>query len=86
MHTGASVGTAALFMDALYLLQQRFFFLLAGAGSPVFPGIVAGPGHAIDPAHGADADVFPVLLDECEDFTFRSEQNRMAFLGFHVPP
>lgn len=29
--------------------------------------------------------VFPVHFDESEDFRFRSEVNRMAFLGVHAP-
>jgi len=81
MYPGAAIGITTLFMDSLYFLQQPFLFLFPITGLSVFPVIVTGSGDAIGPALGTDAELFPVLLYEREDFPFRSEQNRMAFFS-----
>jgi len=79
MHPWTAVGVSALFMNFLYFLQQALLFLLPRAGLSVSPGIVTGAGDAIDPAQDGDWVLLPVLFYEREDFSFRSEQNRMAF-------
>ena len=75
----AAVEIAALAMDRLDLLPEGFIFNPPATAAPKLPGIVAGAGNSVESAHHFDFVVFPVLLDVCEDFGFRSEQNRMAF-------
>ena len=81
MDSRTAIEAAALAVDRLDLRSERFVFEAAATAAASFPCVVAGAGHAVDSTQRLYFVFFPVLLDEREDFSFRSEQNRMAFFS-----
>src|SRR5262249_53690815 len=79
VHPWTSVGAAALSMDAADLGRQGLVLALTLAALARAPGVVARPGHPVQPTHQGDAVLCPVYFDELEDLRLRPEANRMAF-------
>src|SRR6185369_496908 len=78
-HSGAAVVATALRMHLAHVLAELGIAEGSRTGLAALPGVVAASRHAEQLAHHLDREALPVCLDEGEDFTFRSEANRIAF-------
>src|SRR5262245_38077481 len=79
MHARAAIRASAVLEDALDRLEQLTVLLPVLAFPSRAPSIVPGARHSQEPAQTLHRKRLPLPVDECEDLSLRSEQNRMAF-------